>query len=53
MITKPTTHVRLPQRADGVEGPERSGSPGAKAPALPDPRIVTQDPTAKPKGMTP
>jgi hypothetical protein len=49
MVAKPTTHVRLPQRSDGVEGLEHDVFKGAKTPAVPDPRIVSQDPTAKPK----
>ena len=53
MVAKTTTHVRLPQRSDGVEGLEHAGASSPKVPALPDPRIASQDPTAKPKEMTP
>ena len=46
---KQTLHIRLPQRADAVAGPEPlSGEPPAAEP-MPDPRTVSQDPVLKAK----
>jgi hypothetical protein len=49
---KQPTHVRLPQRAETVEGPEEPTGQPPKAPPVKDQRTVTQDPTLKPKEMT-
>ena len=45
--TPSPVHVRLPQRADAVEGKE--GKPGAPPPTqrAPDARTATQDPVTK------
>ena len=53
MDAKQPTHVRLPQRADAVEGREEPTGQPPKVPPVKDPRTVTQDPTLKPKGLTP
>jgi hypothetical protein len=46
-MTRQTLHVRMPQRADAVEGIRQQ--PGKAAPAIstPDPRTASQDPTRK------
>jgi hypothetical protein len=44
---KQPTHIRLPQRADAVEGPEKVPGKTIKPPDNPDPRTVSQDPIAK------
>jgi len=53
MTTKQPIHVRLPQRAEAVEGREGSTGQPPEFPSVKDPRTVTQDPTLKPNVMTP
>ncbi len=47
-MTRQTLHVRMPQRADAVEGIQQQ--PGKMVPPAPtpDPRTASQDPTRKP-----
>jgi hypothetical protein len=46
-------HIRLPQRAEQVEGEEaRPGQP-AKKPSEPDPRTASQDPAPQPPSRNP
>jgi hypothetical protein len=52
-IANQSTHVRLPQRSDSVEGREAPTDQPPKVSPVKDPRTVTQDPTLKPKGSTP
>jgi hypothetical protein len=49
MASNPPTHLRMPQRAEAVEGAEPR--PGITAPIapLPDPRTISQDPSLKAK----
>ena len=53
MVAKQPTHIRLPQRAGAVEGQEGPTGQPSKVPPATDPRTVSQDPTTKPKGLTP
>jgi hypothetical protein len=53
MDAKQPIHLRLPQRADTVEGREQPGGQPSKASSAKDPRTITQDPALKPKGLTP
>ena len=46
---KKPEHIRLPQRAEAVEGLETLPAGIPKPPQKPDPRTVSQDPTVKPK----
>lgn len=50
-MKKPTLHIRLPQRADAVEGEEPR--PGKIPPpdTEPDPRTESQDPLRKSGGL--
>jgi len=53
MVVTQSIHVRLPQRSAAVEGEEQiPGQPSNVTPII-DPRTVSQDPTVKPKGLTP
>lgn len=47
-MTRSTLHIRLPQRADAIEGKEQQ--PGNTVPpnSAPDPRTISQDPVQKP-----
>jgi hypothetical protein len=44
MVAQQSTHIRLPQRADAVEGREGSAGRPSRYSAVKDPRTVTQDP---------
>jgi len=50
MAAKQATHIRLPQRSESVEGPEKPTGQPPEVPPVKDPRTVTQDPTLKPNG---
>jgi hypothetical protein len=54
MADKPKPlHVRLPQRAEQVEGEESGPGLPAIKPAEPDPRTASQDPLPKPLSGVP
>lgn len=46
-------HIRLPQRAEQVEGEEPGPGQRAKNPSEPDPRTASQDPPSKPRSDEP
>ena len=47
-MTRQTLHIRLPQRADAVEGKEQQPGKAVPPEAVPDSRAVSQDPAQKP-----
>ena len=47
MVAKQPAHIRLPLRADTVEGREEVPGQPPKTSPVNDPRTVTQDPTPK------
>jgi hypothetical protein len=52
MAAKQPTHVRLPQRAETVEGREEPTGQLPNVIPVKDTRTVTQDPALKPKKLT-
>ena len=47
-MKKPTAHIRLPKRADAVEGKEQRPGQSVPPKSALDPRTISQDPTKKP-----
>ena len=46
-----TTHIRLPQRAEAVEGKEQQVGKPIPPKSVQDPRTVSQDPAKKPSSV--